>query len=142
MTRNVLVTLRGTQSGRDGEDAGLIETEARGEYYQRNGKHYVLYDEAVGGSDGSVRSRLKFDERIVEVSRNGAVACRMVFEENKKNLTGYGTPFGQILMGIATKKIELTQQEDRITVEVDYALDANDAFVSDCHMVIEIRSVI
>ena len=66
----------------------------------------------------------------------------MVFEENKKNLTGYGTPFGQILMGIATKKIELTQQEDRITVEVDYALDANDAFVSDCHMVIEIRSVI
>lgn len=138
MTQKVLLTLRGQQSGQGGENADRIETVSEGEYYKKNGKHYVIFEEAVGGLESKTKSKLKFDENTVEVSRSGLMNTHMVFRENKKNLTGYNTPFGQILMGIDTKKIQISEQEHRIIVDVDYSLDANDEFMSDCHMKIDI----
>ena len=142
MTQKVLLTFRGMQFGQREEDAGQIETVSQGDYYKKNGKHYVIYEENTEGFEQAVKSRLKFSESVLELSRSGPVNVHMVFQENKKNLTGYNTPFGQILMGIDTKKIQIKEQEDRITVDVDYSLDVNDEFLSDCHMKIDISSVI
>ena len=62
----------------------------------------------------------------------------MSFEENKKSLTNYATPFGNILIGIDTKKITLTESNDKIQIDVDYALEANYEFLADCKINIEI----
>ena len=142
MTKEVLVTFCGLQSDPDGKSDGGIRTAARGDYYHKNGKHYVLCEETVEGLEERVKSRLKFDSDTVEVTRGGALEARMVFQKNKKHLTGYRTPFGQMLMGIVTREIRLTQRKEHITVEVDYALELNDEFLSDCCMVIDIRSAI
>ena len=141
MTQKVLLTFQGMQFGQREEDAGQIETVSQGDYYKKNGKHYVIYEETTEGFDQSVKSRLKFGESILEISRSGPINVHMVFQENKKNLTTYNTPFGQILMGIDTKKIQINEQEDRIIVDVDYSLDVNDEFLSDCHMKIDICSI-
>ena len=140
MTQKVLLTLQGLQTDLSGEDAGQIETVANGDYYKKNDKHYVLYEDVTEGFDQPTKNRLKFGENMVELSRSGLVNVHMLFQENKKNLTNYNTPFGQILMGIATKKIQVTEREERITVEVDYTLEINDEFLSDCHMKIDICS--
>lgn len=142
MTQNVTLTIRGMQSNQGGEDSDLIETVSQGDYFKRNGKHYVIFRESVEGLDNRVKSKLKFDTDIVEVFRSGPMNSHMVFQENKKNLTGYNTPFGQILMGIYTRKIQITEQEDQITVDVDYSLDTNDELLSDCHMEITILPAI
>lgn len=142
MTKEVLVTLRGLQSDQDGENSGPIETISRGDYYQKNGKHYVIYEETVEGLEKSAKSRLKFDKDTVEVFRSGAVSTHMVFQEHKKNPIDYQTPFGQIRMEIVTRQIRLTRREDHIIVDVDYALEIDDAFLSDCRMVIDIRPAI
>ena len=142
MTQKVTLTIRGIQSNQGGEGSEQIETVSQGDYFKRNGKHYVIFEESVEGIDDKVKSKLKFDADTVEVSRSGPMNSHMVFQENKKNLTGYNTPFGQILMGIYTKKIQITEQEDQITVDVDYSLDADDAFLSDCHMEIVISPAI
>lgn len=142
MTQKVLLTFKGMQFGQKDEGAGQIETFSQGDYYKKNGSHYVIYEEQLEGSEDVLRNRLKFHENILELCRTGAVNVRMVFEENKKNLTVYNTPFGQILMGINTKKIQIVEQEEHIAVEVDYALDMNDEFMSDCHMKIDISSAI
>ena len=141
MTQKVLLTLLGLQSGQGGEDANQIETVSEGEYYKKNGKHYVIFEETVEGLDRKTKSKLKFDESTVEVFRSGPMSAHMIFRENEKNLTGYNTPFGQILMGIDTKKIQINEQEHRIIVDVDYSLDVNDEFMSDCHMEIDICSL-
>ncbi len=142
MTREVWVTLSGLQSGQDGEKDGRIETAARGNYYQKNGKHYVIFEETVEGLAERVKSRLKFDGDTVEVLRKGAVSTHMVFQQNKKNLTGYQTPFGQILMEIVTGRIRLVQNEEHIRADVEYTLRADGAPLADCRMVIEIRPAI
>ena len=142
MTQKVMLTFRGMQLNQGGEASEQIETVSQGDYYKRNGKHYVIFEESVEGIDDKVKSKLKFDADTVEISRSGQMNSHMIFQENKKNLTGYNTPFGQILMGIYTKKIQITEQEDQITVDVDYSLDANDEFLSDCHMEIAILPAI
>ena len=141
MTQKVTLIFRGMQSNQGGEGSEQIETVSQGDYFKRNGKHYVIYEESVEGIDDKVKSKLKFDADTVEVSRSGPMNSHMVFQENKKNLTGYNTPFGQILMGINTKKIQITEQQNRIAVDVDYSLDADDEFLSDCHMEIVITAV-
>ena len=138
MTQEVLLTLQGLQTDQGGEDAGQIKTVVSGDYYKKNGKHYVIYEEATEGFEQPTRNRLKFSEDMVELSRSGAINVHMVFQENKKNLTSYNTPFGQILMGIDTKKIQIQEQENHITVEVEYSLDVNNEFLSDCHTKIDI----
>ena len=50
MTKDVLITICGIQK-RDGETDEPIETVTPGEYYFRNGKHYILYEEGNCGSN-------------------------------------------------------------------------------------------
>lgn len=140
MTQEVLLTLKGLQFDQREEDADKIEMVTVGDYYKRNGKHYVVYEEVTEGFSQSTKNRLKFSEHMLELSRNGLVNVHMVFQENKKNLTNYNTPFGQILIGIDTKKIQIEENEDNITVDVEYSLDVNYEFLADCHIRIDICS--
>lgn len=140
MTKEVLLTLKGLQFDQREEDADQIETVLVGDYYKRNGKHYVIYEEMVEGFTQATKNRLKFSEHMLELSRSGLVNVHMVFQENKKNLTSYNTPFGQILIGIDTKKIRIEEAEDTVVVDVDYALDINYEFLADCHITVNIAS--
>lgn len=140
MTQEVLLTLQGLQFDQREEDADKLEMVTVGDYYKRNGKHYVVYEEITEGFTQPTKNRLKFSEHMLELSRNGLVNVHMVFQENKKNLTNYNTPFGQILIGIDTKKIRVEEREENIVVEVDYSLDINYEFLSDCHIKIDICS--
>lgn len=140
MTHEVLLTLQGLQFDQREEDADKIETVTVGDYYKKNGKHYVIYDEITEGFEQPTKNRLKFGGNMLELSRHGLINMHMVFQENKKNLTNYNTPFGQILIGIDTRKIRITEREDNIVVDVDYSLDVNYEFLSDCHIRIDILS--
>ena len=140
MTQEVLLTLQGLQFDQREVDADKIETVTVGDYYKKNGKHYVVYEEVTEGFEQTTKNRLKISENMLELSRNGLINMHMVFQENKKNLTNYNTPFGQILIGIDTKKIQIEEQADKIVVDVDYSLDINYEFLSDCHIKINICS--
>ncbi len=140
MTKEVLLTLQGLQFDQREEDSDKIEMVTVGDYYKKNDRHYVVYEEVTEGFEQSTKNRLKFSDHMVELTRNGLVNVHMVFQENKKNMSNYNTPFGQILVGIDTKRINIDEKEDNIVVDVDYALDINYEFLSDCHIKIDIRS--
>lgn len=139
MTKEVLLTLQGLQFDQREENADRIETVTVGDYYKKNDRHYVIYEEVTEGFDRPTKNRLKFSDHMVELTRNGLVNVHMMFQENKKNMSNYNTPFGQILVGIDTKRISIDEREDNIVVDVDYALDINYEFLSDCHIKIDIR---
>ena len=134
MTKEVLLTLQGLQFDQREENSDKIETVTVGDYYKKNDRHYVVYEEVTEGFDRATKNRLKFGGQMVELTRHGLVNVHMVFQENKKNLSNYNTPFGQILVGIATRR------GGYLVVDVDYALDINYEFLSDCHIKIDIRS--
>ena len=64
----------------------------------------------------------------------------MIFEKNKKNQTYYRTPYGQMLIGVNTKNMEVSVNEDKINVRVDYELDVNHEPMADCKIKMNIVS--
>ena len=47
MTKEVLVTVSGLQSM--GGESDQIQVITAGNYYRKNGKHYIVYDEMIEG---------------------------------------------------------------------------------------------
>lgn len=91
MTKQVLITISGLQL-MDGETGRPVEVVTAGEYYQKNGKHYLFYEEAVEGSREHIENRLKIGEGSLEVTKKGLIRTHMVFEKGRKTKTSYETP--------------------------------------------------
>ncbi len=140
MTKEVLLSLRGLQFDAVSMDGDKIETILPAEYYKRNDSHYVIYDEAVEGFGEGTKNILKFKNHSLDLTKKGLVNVHMIFEENKKNMTNYSTPYGDILIGIDAKSVNYQEEENRIVVDVDYALEVNYEHFADCSIKVDIRS--
>ena len=139
MTKDVLVTISGLQIMSMAEDSEPVEVITAGDYYKKNNKHYVIYDEVTEGFDGTTKNIIKLQEDCVDITKRGITNVHMIFEKGKKNLTYYYTPFGSIQIGIDATSIEVKETEDEIRAEVKYALDVNYEFVGDCHINIAVK---
>ena len=64
----------------------------------------------------------------------------MIFEKNRKNQTYYRTPYGQMLIGVNTKNMEVSVDDDKIRVSLDYELDVNHEPLADCRIKMNIMS--
>ena len=130
MDKEVLVSISGLQFAPDNKEA--LEMITVGDYYQRNGKHYVVFDEIMEGFEGTTRNMIKFNEHMVDITKKGVTNVHMVFEEKQKNMTYYDTPFGNLLIGLSTSKVDVNEEESAIDIKIDYSLDINYEFVADC----------
>ena len=141
MTKEVLVNIKGMQFlGYEDEAEEPIEMLTGGEYYFRNGAHYVKYEEVFEGMEGSTSNLLKIKPHVIELRKKGVANVHMVFEKDKKNITFYDTPFGQIQMGVSTTGIDTLVEEDKMFVTIEYTLDMNDSFVADCTLELTVQS--
>ena len=133
MTKEIILSIKGLQTGVD-EDAQGTEVIALADYYKKNDSHYVIYEELTEGFSETTRSRIKFNDSCMEVSKKGLINVHMIFDKNKKNMTSYVTPYGNIFIGIDTASILVKEEENRIKVEVYYALEANYQHLANCRI--------
>ena len=151
MTKDVLVSISGhhidimaepedqVKALESGQDA--IEVVTPASYYCRGGKHYILSDEVMEGMPGTIKNRIKITGTdSVEIVKSGLSSSHMIFEKNRKNLTYYRTPYGQMLVGVNTRNMEVSVEDDRINVQVDYELDVNHEPLADCKIRLDIVS--
>ncbi len=140
MTKEVLITIRGLQFVSQGDDAEPVEVVTPGEYYYKNGSHYLKFEEVTEGFTESTRNLMKFKKDYLEVRKKGLVDVNMLYELNKKTLSYYQTPFGVMHMGIATTSFSQKIEEHEIELNIDYALEMNESFVADCTIYINVKS--
>ncbi len=138
MTKEVIITISGLQAGPD-TDGEPIEMITTGEYFYKNNKHYILYEEVMEGETAANKNRIKIAPGSMELTKSGLVSVYMLFEENKKKMTHYHTPFGTLLMGIETKKVDITETENEIKVAVEYLLEINEEHAADCNIRITVK---
>lgn len=141
MTKDILISIKGLQFESGSDEA--VEMIAPGEYFFRNGKHYVIYEEVAESHDGEhdiSKNTVKISKDQVEIMKKGGSNVHMVFEENQKNLTYYTTPFGQLLISIFTNHINIKEKEEVIEITLRYDLEINQSFVSDCEITIFIMA--
>lgn len=144
MKKDVLISISGIHNGvyDDETENEPVEIITPASYYLKNGKHYIIYDEVVEGVPGTVKNTVKITgDTLFEISKSGLASTRMVFEKDKINMTNYQTPFGEMLVGIHTRDMQVDVQEDCIDVNISYALDVNSEPLSDCQIKVNVRSV-
>ena len=140
MNKDVLIHVRGLQLMETDDEQEPIEIVVPGQYYFRNGSHYLRYEEMLDDSAQTTVNYIKMSSEGVEIRKQGQVNVHMVFEQGKKNKTFYNTPYGTLQMGIAATGLELKDSEDDIQMKVDYALDMNDEHVADCYLTVQAQS--
>ena len=113
---------------------------ANGDYYKKNDKHYVIYDEVIEGYEGTTRNLIKVGQDCLDITKKGVTNVHMIFEKNKKNVTYYYTPFGSILIGIDAKQVEVEETEENIDVKVNYDLEINYEFLANCNITMNIKA--
>ncbi|MBE5961038.1 MAG: DUF1934 domain-containing protein [Lachnospiraceae bacterium] len=145
MTKEVLVSISGLQFELDEKETEAIEVICPGEYYFRNGKHYIIYEELIEeeGIHAVTKCTLKITDKQVDLVKKGTSNVHMVFELGKNHMTYYNTPFGDLMMGITTTDISLTKEGEDFTTllaDLSYALDINYEFAANCTLKIKVQS--
>ncbi len=145
MTRDVLVTISGLHYDENimepGEEAEPIEVISPAVYYLKDGIHYIFYEEPVEGMPGTIKNKIKIKEGgFLEVTKSGLANTHMIFEKDKMNVTQYDTPYGGIVVGTYTRKLDVDVQEDRISVYAGYSLDVSGSKVAECDIRVKVES--
>ena len=139
MTKDVLITICGIQK-RDGETDEPIETVTPGEYYFRNGKHYILYEEVQEGIAEVTKCMIKIGDDSVDLSKKGASGVHMIFQRDKKTRTSYQTPYGSLMLGFDSKMIRVLESEDMIHLNLEYDLEVVEEHLAECSLTLKVQA--
>lgn len=138
MTRDVLIRISGARdSGSDQEDVEMITT---GDYFLKDGKHYIIYEEIEEDSKQITKNTIKVAPDSLDIIKRGNTNTHMIFQKNKKNISCYTTPFGELVVGIHTNEVHVEEEEDVLKVDIRYALDINYEHVSNCNITVQVKS--
>lgn len=123
MTDNVIISIKGKQlyaeSGPDEMElvtSGVLKRDSRGGFL-------VSYQESeLTGLEGTT-TKLHVHGGRVTLLREGGVNSQMVFEEGRRHLSMYETPYGELSIGVNTKRMRSTLGEAGGDLEIDYAIE-------------------
>ena len=139
MKKNVVITVRGLQ--REISDGESVEVISAGTYLRKADTHYLSYEEA--DENGKItKNRIKITPDSIEMTKQGGITTQMFFTMGQKQYACYSTPFGELTLGMTTKHIKLTEEEQQISAELCYDLEVNGAHMSECELDIEVKECV
>lgn len=136
MKKNVVITVRGLQAEINAEEP--VEVISAGTYLRKENTHYLSYDEA--DENGKLtKNRIKITPDSIEMVKQGGVTTQMLFHLGEKHYSCYSTPFGDLTLGMTTKKIQVEEEEHAISAKLLYGLEINGQHMSECKLDIEVK---
>ena len=116
-----------------GEDTLPVFVRTEGTWYEKNGAHYLLFEET--GEDGAVtQSRARIRPERFDIKKSGEVATHLFFEEGKTHEAGYETPFGSIPISVRTEKLVAEIGDESLLVELWYRISHGGGAEAECRM--------
>lgn len=129
MMKDVWISISNRQTGGPEEENTMVFDTA-GHYFFDNGVGVLSYQESeLTGLDGTRTSVMVMPDQVV-VDRDGMLTGRMIFREGVRDSFPYSTPYGQMLLGIDTRRIRHHFDENGGDVEIDYVTDLAHTYVS------------
>lgn len=135
MTQEVKLRVRGVQmQGETTEDN--VEVVSVGQMYEKDGFLCLNYEEVVDESESGVvqvvKNLMKIRDDQVEVIKKGPTESHMVFVPDRATYTYYSTPIGELEVSIFTKQIQREQRANGFRLVLQYDLEMNQTFISQC----------
>lgn len=106
----------------DGEH-DKIEMSVVGTIHAGENGHVLEYTEYDDDGLKTFTTVTPLGNRSVQVTRTGAFGSEMQFEVGKRSSTVYSTPYGELVMGVYTKRIENTLGEQGGRLAFAYTTD-------------------
>ncbi len=132
------LTLRSVLDSEDDHSESELMTEGT---MERCGDVWKLSynDSDATGFEGAVTTITAEGDRLVSIVRTGTANSNLMIETGKKHFCLYGTPFGDITVGIFTHKIknELTDEGGQLYLK--YTIDVNSAYMSDNEIYLDVK---
>ncbi len=132
MTKDVLLTISGLQFNDmkellsdDESHYEPVEVVTAASYYEKEGTHYIFYEEVEEGYSEPIKNRLTLNQDMLEIRKNGLVNTHLLFEQRRRTNGMYDTPYGRLMLGITTGGINLAVTPESISIDLSYDLDIN-----------------
>ena len=120
---NYIITIDNTQYNENGKDHFTLSTV--GDYSTDGETRIIRYrDTAATGFEGS-ETTLHVDPDMVTMIRTGEYSSSLILEKGRRHTCHYGTPYGDLPLGINTTKLENGLTDTGGTLDFSFSLDLN-----------------
>lgn len=123
MSKNVSIKLVNLQDFITDNDQEIIENEYNGQFYIKNEKLYLSYEDHGEGIDGA-QTVVKIDperERVL-LLRQDPAAMKQDFVVGKKQKGYFNTAYGEIKIAVKTTKLEIDISDNTGIIKINYQL--------------------
>ena len=129
MEKDVVISIKGMQQCVD-SDPDTIELVTAGRPH-REGESYTLsYQESeLTGLDGTLTT-IQVEGEQVTLMRVGEFNAQMVFQEGRRHLSMYNTPYGAMAIGVNTRHLLAELDDHGGNIEIDYCIEVDHAVAS------------
>lgn len=126
MEKEVVISIKGMQSY-EGALPDVIELVTEGRL-ARDGSGYTLsYQESeLTGLEGTLTT-IQVDGEQVTLLRVGEFNSQLVFQEGRRHLSVYNTPYGAMEIGVHTRHLLAELNDQGGDIEVDYSVEVDHA---------------
>lgn len=129
MMKDVLIKIKGIQG--IGGEKETVELTTTGRYGIRNGEYLVAYAEDGVVGDGRTKTSLRIKkDGSVHLSRTGDINSRLTVKKGERNVCLYGTPYGDMQIGIYGETVDNNLSADGGSFAMSYTIDSNLQLVS------------
>jgi len=120
--KNVIILIRGRQSF-EGAPSEPVELVTEGILRQEKDTYVLSYQESeVTGLAGTLTT-FQVEPQCVTLLRVGEFNSQMVFEEGRRHMSLYNTPYGELAMGIRTRRMRWSLNEAGGEIDIDYDVE-------------------
>ena len=126
MEKTVVISVKGMQKYENAAP-DVVELVTEGKLSRAGSTYTITYEESeVTGMEGTVTTSLVEGEQVT-MMRLGEFSAQMVFQEGRRHLSLYNTPYGSMTIGVHTNHLLVDLDEQGGVVEVDYAIEMDHA---------------
>ncbi len=127
---SVLITMKTRQIALDNDEETELMT--AGICTFQDGVLKLSYEDTdATGFAGSTTTVQIADASLVTILRTGTANSNLTLELGKKHFCLYQTPFGAMTIGVQAKRLLCELDEASGSVEMEYTIDMNAAFLSE-----------
>lgn len=138
MEKDVIISIRGTQDY-SGTDPDTMELVTEGKLAVQDGALCLSYEESeLTGMEGTT-TVFQVEPEKVTLLRLGSVQSEMVFEEGRRHMSLYSTPYGNMEIGVRARRLNSTLGLTGGRLEIDYDIEINHMLAGQSLFRIDVR---
>ena len=124
----------------EGGESSETEVITAGLFRKIHSGYELSYDETDATGYEGCKTVLKvLDGSKIELERTGAFTSELYIERGRKNFCQYGTPYGDITVGVLARKVESRLTDAGGEVSASYVIDINSSLIGDYDIEIDVR---